>query len=1285
MIDRTPQVTPETDTDALRRGIMANADRHQFLGAGAGAGKTTVLVGHYFELLRAGLRPSQLVAVTFTDKAAAEMKARLREKCRGKAVEARNSGDGSAADWEGLLHEIETAPISTIHALCARLLRENSLAAGLDPDFAVLDEIDSRILLDDVVRRTLVSRLDNEPTADSLVVALGYDETVSHITKLVQDRVQIEAVLTDPRYETEDALLGYWGELARQYLAEMLHGMLESDEWIGAVATVTAKQDPPKPGTDALERKRIAVAECIDKSGLVNWSLETGADAIARAVVALAESTRAVGAVGNAGAAGVWGSGLEEMKAALRVFLNRDGLLQTITAEIAPLQSQTDDDRACARLTCALVAEVKAAVSAYAQAKDEASALDFEDLMERTRWLWQEHPEALERTRRGLRHVMIDEFQDTNTLQKQVLWPLVTGEPYDPGKQAALPEDGVRLFVVGDAKQSIYRFRNADVTVFNATRQEMVGGASRVDELTRNFRSTEGLIGVFNELFAHQAVMGAEAENLWEATYAKMQAVRGNPDTGQTPLEIHLLTEQKGSGGESSGDDSDEGEEIDTTSLRTREAQWIAGRLVALLQSGDFRVQHEKGEDAPWEAIRPGDIAILFRAMKDVALYEQALRDAGLPYYLVVGRGFFAAQEVQDVANVLRAIENGLDDIALVGALRSPMFGLSDETLYRLGQMRVGSWMTRLRAAATGPKEGEEPGPEQFIAPDQRELVVRAFTLLKDFHDQKNRLSLPALVQRIVDRTGFTAVLAGQFGGRQMVSNVRKLVELAGEFEAGKKTQGQGSLRDFVEHIRRMTTDEVREGQAPIEEEAGDCIKVITYHSAKGLQWPVVVAPDLCRRSGGGFTPPYRHHRDFGLVVKTTRLMMGGKSDSYWPPIGRQIDIRNRAEEDAENRRLFYVAATRAQDLLILSGVAFLSAAQKNPGAVHADARKGPLGWINEALPGCLWMDAGNPPEETLRRWDNGALTKVEGLASSDETYQAPTSAQQSAPVPDMETLARRIAAISPATTGQARFTATELSQYCQCPRLYELQARLGLPAGAPAFGSGSESSRLSSMELGTVVHRVLQLVGTEGQTVLDRLVPVGAKMLHMDTLLDKRAADEHQAIRRQVQQFLDHELYRTLFAPGSRLRSEVGLTTLLDVDGRQVVVEGKIDALIQTADGSLHLLDYKTGREDAAKDGQYRVQLGLYCHAVLQAKGVLPETARLVYLSRDGIQTPDLGPVADLMNSALVSARDAVRGIWQGDFSHREGACEHCPGRRLCRDGVQEAEVTTVEAGNPE
>jgi RecB family exonuclease len=284
-----------------------------------------------------------------------------------------------------------------------------------------------------------------------------------------------------------------------------------------------------------------------------------------------------------------------------------------------------------------------------------------------------------------------------------------------------------------------------------------------------------------------------------------------------------------------------------------------------------------------------------------------------------------------------------------------------------------------------------------------------------------------------------------------------------------------------------------------------------------------------------------------------------------------------------------------------------------------------------------------------------------------------------------METLARRIAAISPATTGQARFTATELSQYCQCPRLYELQARLGLPAGAPAFGSGSESSRLSSMELGTVVHRVLQLVGTEGQTVLDRLVPVGANMLHMDTLLDKRAADEHQAIRRQVQQFLDHELYRTLFAPGSRLRSEVGLTTLLDVDGRQVVVEGKIDALIQTADGSLHLLDYKTGREDAAKDGQYRVQLGLYCHAVLQAKGVLPETARLVYLSRDGIQTPDLGPVADLMNSALVSARDAVRGIWQGDFSHREGACEHCPGRRLCRDGVQEAEVTTVEAGNPE
>ncbi|NSW58354.1 MAG: UvrD-helicase domain-containing protein [Armatimonadetes bacterium] len=1280
MIERTPQVTPEMDTNALRQEIMANTDRHQFLGAGAGAGKTTVLVGHYFELLRAGLRPSQLVAVTFTDKAAAEMKARLREKCREKAVEARDARDLSADDWEGLLHEIETAPISTIHALCARLLRENSLAAGLDPDFAVLDEIDSRILLDDVVRRTLLSRLGKEPTADSLVVALGYDEAVSHITKLVQDRVQVEAVLADTRYDTEEALLGHWQELGRQYLAERLHGMLESDEWVDAMAIVTAKQEPQKPATDALERKRIAVAQCIDKSGLLNWTLEAGPEAIAQAVVALAESTRAVGAVGNAGAAGVWGTALAEMRAALRLFLNKEGLLQTTAAEIETLQSQTEDDRACARLTCALVAEVKAAIGAYAQAKDEASALDFEDLMERTRWLWQEHPEALERTRRGLRHVMIDEFQDTNTLQKQVLWPLVTGEPYDPANPVALPEKGVRLFVVGDAKQSIYRFRNADVTVFNATRREMLSGASRVDELTRNFRSTQGLIGVFNELFAHPAVMGEEAENLWEATYAKMQAVRGNP-ADQTPLEIHLLTEQKGSRGESAGNDSDEGEEIDTTSLRTREARWIAGRLVELLQSGDFRVQHEKGEDAPWEPIRPGDIAILFRAMKDVALYEQALRDAGLPYYLVVGRGFFAAQEVQDVANVLRAIENELDDIALVGALRSPMFGLSDETLYRLGQIRVGSWMNRLRTAAIGSRESGEPGPEQLVDPDQKELVIRAFKILQDFHDHKNRLPLSALVQRIVDRTGFTAVLAGQFGGRQMVSNVRKLVELAGEFEAGQKTQGRGSLRDFVEHIRRMTTDEVREGQAPIEEEAGDCIKLITYHSAKGLQWPVVVVPDLCRKPGGGFSLPYRHHRDFGLVVKTTRLRKQENGDSYWPALGRQIDNRNKAEEDAENRRLFYVAATRAQDLLILSGVAFVN----KDGGMSKDAEKGPLGWINEALPGCLWMDAGNPPQETLRRWDNGSLIKVEGLAAGEATYEASPSAQPTAKVPDTRTLARRIAAISPAATGQAHFTATELSQYCHCPRLYELQTRLGLPAGAPAFGSGSDSSRLNSVELGTVVHRVLQLVGTEGLPELDRLVPPDADMLYMDTLLDKRAAEERQVIRRQVQQFLDHDLYKALFTSSSRLRSEVGLTTLIDVDGLQVVVEGKIDALVETEDGKLHLLDYKTGREDMAKDRQYRVQLGLYCHAVLQARGVVPESARLVYLSRDGIQTPDLGPVTDLMDSALDSARVAVRGIWQGDFSRREVACDHCPGRWLCRHTAQVAGVAASGAGDRE
>jgi ATP-dependent helicase/nuclease subunit A len=1256
------QYTP--DTDRLRQEIVTNTSQHQFLSAGAGAGKTTVLVDHYYHLLAAGCRPAELIAVTFTEKAAAEMKGRLRDKCRRQAQRLRRQQAAEAAHWESLLPELEVAPISTIHGLCARLLRENSLVAGLDPDFSVCDEIDSQLLLEEVVSQTLLSRLGSATSADALVVGMGYERAVTSLIELIEDRVKVAGVLADPAYSSPQTLLAGWQQTALQQQREVLAGLLQNEE---LAAALTYLKTTSGPAGDKLELRRQEICTILEDYDLANVRPDDLSPERCEQLFAGLRKLQAIRA-GNLGSGKDWealGLDKDEMLAAQKQLIHSEGVVGQLQEQLEQTQSDSSLDPACAELTWALVAEVQAALAAYQQAKEERSWLDFEDLMERTHDLWQTQPAALRRTSQALRQVMIDEFQDTNTLQKQVLWPLVTGQVYDPANPQPLPPDGPRLFVVGDAKQSIYRFRNADVTVVNTTRREMQPPLARDDELTRNFRSTGALIAAYNRLFASAEVMGLSPSETYQAGYAPMQAVRSDPPPGQAPLEVHLLTAEKP---QAKSEGAEEEEDASLTRLRELEAAWLAQWLVRLLTSGEKRVQHDRGEDAPWEPVKPGDIALLFRSLGDVRLYERALRQAGLPYYLVVGRGYFSAQEVRDVVQALRAVENGLDDIALVGALRSPLFGLSDETLYWLGQRGPGPWWWRLQQAVQEPLF-PAPTPEQR---QQTERLQWAAALLEDLRQQKNRLPLPGLVQTLLDRTGLTATLAAQFNGHQMISNVRKLVELAGQFETERQPDGQGSLRDFIEHLKLMITQEVREGQAPVEEEAGDSIKLITYHSAKGLQWPVVVVPDLCRKPGGGGMPtPYRFHPEQGLVVNTTYLIRPPKgSGNYWPPLGRAIAARNQAEDEAEDRRLFYVAATRAQDLLLLSGVTYLN----KDGGHSRSLQKVPLGWLNAAWSQCLWDEAPQEPADRLWRWDGTTLAPSAEPADLGATY-ALAKAPEANPQPaELTALPARLADLPPVLDGQQRFTATELSLYNHCPRLYELERRLGLPGGQPALGAEVTTTALSGLEFGTLVHRVLQLVGTGGQEALDRLVPPDAREVRLDPQLDKRAAAEASRLRQLVQRFLDSPLYGRLFTADSRLRSEAGLAVLLPVGATAVLIEGKIDALVETADGQLHLLDYKTGREDPAKSDQYRVQIGLYCHAVEQARGQLPASASLVYLTDNQPQVVELD-VAATTREALAAAAQAITGIWQGSFPQRLGECGYCVGWQLCRPAGQTAQ----------
>ena len=832
---------------------------------------------------------------------------------------------------------------------------------------------------------------------------------------------------------------------------------------------------------------------------------------------------------------------------------------------------------------------------------------------------------------------MVDEFQDTNSIQKDILWPLAQG--------------GAKLFVVGDAKQSIYRFRNADVTVFDTTRRETAAGAGAVDELTVNFRSSPAVVALFNELFRHPAMMGPDHPDrkLFEAAYSELSAHRAPCDEGEVnALEVCVIQAQKDAD-EAETDDA-ESDDVDTAGMREAEAAWIAGRIGGLIAAG-----HPVGDKRAggWRPAQPGDFALLFHAMRDVGRYERALRDAGLPYYVVAGRGFYACQEVRDVVNCLATLENNLDEVALIGALRSPMLALSDETLFWLAQT-PGPWWQRLQTAAADP-------PAELGA-DECDKVTFAAETLAALRAAKNRAGLADLVNEIVAHTGLSAALAAQFGGEQKVSNLRKLADIAGEFEQS----GHHSLREFIEYITTLQVREEREGQAPTEEEGGDSIKLMTVHAAKGLEWPIVFVPDLARQrpgDGGAF----RAHPALGLVA----CERDDEGKSAWPAMGAAIKAANEEEDLAERKRQFYVAVTRARDLLVLSASHKLT----KDGAWSKRHAKCAMGWLNAGLQEALSQAPGEYP--LVGEGWTGRLTIATPTGVPRPEPQAHGRASRplietlnlaaGTPVPGVdaaqsERLLRRVAPIAPDFASRQRFTATELATYLQCPRRYRLQNLEGLPTQDPQLPALDGPEQLSAAERGTIVHHILRLVGTGGRAALAQAV---GDDLGLEVSMAVRARQAMPGITATVARFLDHPLYARLMTDAQRLRTE--MTVAFRAEG--AVLEGKIDALVEAGDGSAHILDYKTGQPGGDEQPGYRFQVGLYCKAVEMALGRAPASATIVYLTASGVELSELSPQQD-GEAALRQALAAVSGIRAGQFERREEKCADCRLAWACDEG---------------
>ncbi len=1186
---------------------VADLEHNILVTSGAGCGKTYQMVERYLQLVRSGVEVSRIVAVTFTEKAAQELKGRVRERCRELATE----GGEEGRRWQRAARRLEMAPIGTIHSFCARLLRENAVAAHVDPLFSQLDETEQAFLLRDTLRDLLLERLHaNAETAHALVGGLGMSDALSLLERLVAQRELYRSLLEER--PQADELLARWRAFAEAAASEVLHEVLSSEGWQDVVAELSSLRPPA--AVDAAARRQGEFLVQAEAAADTNRPLDERLSAVC---VALSQGHRGVGSKKT------WQGredDLQRVKSALAHLADlKDEHLKRMRAlmEIEPAET--------AQLAAAICQEAGAATDAYQRAKDERSALDFADLQIRARDLLRDNAEVLARCRERYQQVMVDEFQDTNALQKEILWYVAGGEV----SAGQAPPPG-RLFVVGDAKQSIYGFRGADVSVFNRTQDEFEQDPScRVVRLEESRRSHPSLVAFHNSLFSDPAVMGTDNPDPYEAEYEPLEAHRP-PLEGQPDAELLLAP---------TPDELDSG--LSVRELRELEADALAARIEQIVEGEELTVcpRDEHGERHPRPASF-GDFAMLFAAMTDVGLYESALRQRGIPFYTVAGRGFYARQEIRDCLSLLSVLENAADDLSLAAALRSPFFALSDDTLFWLRQAQ-----NHLMASLGQAAEGSFAHQAQ-LAPGEAEKIERAAEVIGRLRACKNQLSLSELVERMLIDTGLTGTLLTQFAGRQAVANLRKLTDLARAFEA----RGEFSLRAFIAYLRDLVLEDHHEGLAAAHEEAGDVVQLLTVHKAKGMQWPIVVVPDLARKPRGS-QEKVALSDELGPIPKV-EMPNGERQFGATAELVRSL---NRRREEAEKRRLLYVALTRAEDHLILSSSVELD----KDGRFKGDTW---LGWLAEALDlqphtaeGTELTDAGgtwtcvvkrperepSPAVGAGSRWAERAdlADLTEALAAQRPTLHGEEGRLRSAVQP-----------LPPVEPETARYSVTALSNYLECPRRYQLRHVDDMPE---RIEPEARLEELSPTDRGELAHTVMELVGRDGISELEQAMALATFPGAMEMRVSEAQRED---LSEGLGWFLESDEYSEWIADAVRLRSEVPFAVMLE----GAILEGKIDALAEDAAGRTYLLDYKTrGRAEGARLQEYRFQLGLYCAAVHATSGRLPHLAALVYLDAHSVAPFD---PEELMQESLERARAAIAGIAEGRFDRADQAnCETC------------------------
>jgi ATP-dependent helicase/nuclease subunit A len=1141
--------------------------------ASAGSGKTTTLVERYLALLL--LHPemgvSQVLAITFTQKAATSMRQRLATRLQEAIAHA--SPGPQQNRLLALYEDLPSARISTIHAFCAALLRQFPLEAGVDPAFSVLEEVDAAVLRRQAVRHTLehlADRPNGDPGKEALRRLLGeweraYVEAV--LFSLIQKKRLARTWCRRYARQTPAEIQTSWQEALRQTREPACCALMADAAFLSQLEEL-ARLAPLREGEADSAEKLLAPARPLIRSLGADPSLENALEILPRLAGLLLKEDGSMYSAARLGRKDQWEA---QALARFRELLPRLGACLADHSQALSHALKQADARA-AEVLVALSLVFLQVEERSARQKGEGALLDFDDLQERALDLLQAHPQVAEHLSRHYRFVMVDEFQDTDPLQWDLLRPLLCAQ----GRLAA-----DKLFVVGDPKQSIYSFRDADVAVFSqvqraideANREHGRGEVPFLDEsgvplesipqerlgtllMAENFRTLPAPIAFVNHLFS-RLMQPVEGEP-FQVGYDPLKGRRTH-DQSSGSVELLLAPVQEGA------------DELDSLQ---KEAELLARRLRLLLDGADLQVAEEGGLRPP----RPSEVAILLRRRRNLGAYEHALRLFGVPFQVVGGLGLYQRQEIYDLANILRLLHNPCDPVALLGALRSPYLGLSDNALYQLTAPHGADLRTCLR----------DPGRRARLSPGDGRAAQDAVELLSRWEGLRDRVPLVELLHAILEDTGAWGFLSSGERGPQNAANVRKLLDLARAWE--------GPLSDFVARLDLLTTEEEKEGEAPLEE-GGLAVQVLTVHAAKGLEWPIVVVPDLDGPFNlrTGEATLLDREQGIGLMV------LDPEREYCRTPslVRRLITHQYRRRGLAEEKRLFYVACTRARDHLILAG-----RLRQDHFADHSlEAAPDRLFWL------CRGLEL---KEEDL---EGGEKTLVEdGQTFSLRLYTAPeqlSARPWRVPVgePACRVLWKELGGqemgqeegewpeelkdLKPLEDEQylPSFSATELALFAQDPEEHYRQYVLGL---SPWDLTRPDHPRGRSLLFGELAHAALAAI---------TLFPLQDDQALVQGLLLEAALPE-EAVRdsfgRQLLALLGRfrgSAFGARLLAQERRRAEFSFALRLSVG----VVNGAIDA-VYSEGGLWRLADYKTGslhtgqKVSEARRHRFQVQLYALC-----------------------------------------------------------------------------------------